>query len=161
MILPADRFVIGDLMSVSDKTEQTRRVQMEADGESMGRSRDRVAWGRHISHSERAVKVSGPRQTTHVSQGQADCGLGEMWYYRLADESPGGGDWGSQGDTGDKTVRKESYIETKPDERQRVTGQYTDTERTIKSSDPDRTDRGKEKQRTSEAQTAVGRQINI
>lgn len=43
VILPADRFVIGDLMSVSDKTEQTRRVQMEADGESMGRSRDRVA----------------------------------------------------------------------------------------------------------------------
>lgn len=34
------------------------------------------------------------------------------------------------------------------------------TERAIKNSDPDRLDRGKEKERTSEAQTVVGREVN-
>lgn len=45
---------------------------MEADRESMGKSRDCVAWGRHISHSERGMKDSGLRQTTQVRQGQAE-----------------------------------------------------------------------------------------
>lgn len=45
---------------------------MEADRESTGKSRDCVAWGRHISHSERGMKDSELRQTTQVRQGQAE-----------------------------------------------------------------------------------------
>lgn len=77
------RYVLGYFCQKTDislvtwclsQARQSRQAgcRWEQTSECTGKRRDLVAWGRHISHSQREVKVSGPRKTTQARKEQAE-----------------------------------------------------------------------------------------
>lgn len=140
-------------LSMTWQTGQIDRGYMGADRECVGKSRqsDLVAWGRHKARSQREAKGRWTQAKHSQAVEDRDTWAGRDGFQRLAGQRVFRcGRLEARETRQTKTVRTESYIETKPDERVSVNRQtQRDPSRAVTQTEltEGRRNRGQVKQR--------------